>query len=127
VTDLSRPHIRSLVPMAFVRNVPGSIVFYARLGFEVRNTFTPNGETEPSWAWLASNDAHLMLAKASHPVIAEQQAILFYLYCDDVAAMRSGLEERGVTVGNIEYPFYAPRGEFRVSDPDRYVVMITHT
>jgi hypothetical protein len=24
-------------------------------------------------------------------------------------------------------PFYAPRGEFRVKDPDGYDIMITHT
>jgi hypothetical protein len=68
-----------------------------------------------------------MLALESHPVIAEQQAVLFYVYGDDVSATRSTLEEAGVPVGPIAYPFYAPRGEFRVTDPDGYVLMITHT
>ena len=53
--------------------------------------------------------------------------VLFYLYCDNVAATRSAFESAGVAVGRIEYPFYAPRGEFRVSDPDGYVLMVTHT
>jgi hypothetical protein len=27
----------------------------------------------------------------------------------------------------MAYPFYAPRGEFRLTDPDGYTLMITHT
>ena len=119
--------LRSLVPMAYVRNVGDSIAFYRKLGFEVLNTFVPDGRTDPTWAWLETGEARLMLALASEPVIADQQAVLFYLYVDDVAAARSALEHAGVPVGPIEYPFYARRGEFRVRDPDRYVLMITHT
>ncbi|HEY6065531.1 MAG TPA: VOC family protein [Thermoanaerobaculia bacterium] len=120
--------VRSLVPMAFVRSVADSIAFYGKLGFEARNTFSAEGRTEPTWAWLESEGgASLMIALASHPVTAEQQAILFYLYCDDVETTRARLERAGVGVGPITYPFYAPRGEFRVPDPDGYVLMITHT
>jgi hypothetical protein len=120
--------MRSLVPMAHVRSVPDAIALYRKLGFEVGNTFCPQGTTDPTWAWLESEGgAKLMLALADEPVIAGQQAVLFYLYCDDVASTRAHLEESGVPVGPIEYPFYAPRGEFRVHDPDGYVLMITHT
>jgi catechol 2,3-dioxygenase-like lactoylglutathione lyase family enzyme len=119
--------IRSLVPMAFVSSVPQSIAFYQTLGFSVGNTFKPDNATEPSWAWLESGGAHLMVARASDPVIASQQAVLFYVYCDDVAQKRAELETAGISVGPIRYEFYAPRGEFRVEDPDGYVLMITHT
>ena len=118
--------IKSLVPMAFVRSVPLSIEFYGRLGFEVGNTHTPEGGAEPVWAWLRSGDAHLMLARASHPVDPENQAVLFYLYSPDVAAFRTKLIEAGVEAGPIQTPFYAPRGEFRVTDPDGYALMISH-
>jgi hypothetical protein len=119
--------IRSLVPLAHVRSVSESAVFYRKLGFEVRNTFVPEGRVDPTWAWLECAKANLMLARAGEPVVASQQAVLFYLYFDDVVATRSALEKAGVTVGRIEYPFYAPRGEFRVTDPDGYTLMITHT
>jgi hypothetical protein len=119
--------IRSLVPMAHVASVSDSVAFYRKLGFEVGNTFVPKGHTEPTWAWLKSDRANLMLALAGEPVVAAQQAVLFYLYCDDVAGTRAALQQAGVDVGPIEYPFYAPRGEFRVQDLDRYVLMITHT
>jgi len=113
--------------MSFVRSVPRSVEFYGRLGFAVGNSFVPPGETEPTWTWLSSGRAQLMLARASEPVVASQQCILFYLYCDDVTAFRAGLQAGGVEVGEITYPFYAPRGEFRVTDPDGYALMVTHT
>jgi predicted enzyme related to lactoylglutathione lyase len=118
---------RSLVPLAYVHSVETSIRFYERLGFTVANTFVPPGETEPSWAWLDSGDASLMVGKASEPVVASQQAVLFYLYVDDVEAKHAELVAAGIGSGSIAHPFYAERGEFRVEDPDGYVLMITHT
>jgi hypothetical protein len=87
----------------------------------------PPEASDPAWAWLKSGIAQLMLAKASEPVVASQQAVLFYLYVEDVAAKREELRTGGVEAGDIKYPFFAPRGEFRVTDPDGYVLMIAHT
>ncbi|HEV7487830.1 MAG TPA: VOC family protein [Thermoanaerobaculia bacterium] len=97
--------IRALVPFVHVRSVPESI----------------------ACAWLQSGIAQLMLAKAGEPVVSSQQAVLFYLYVEDVAAKHEELRAGGVPAGDINYPFFAPRGEFRVTDPDGYVLMITHT
>ncbi len=113
--------------MAHVASVPRSIAFYAKLGFEIGGSHTPEGWDEPSWAWLTSARADLMVARASEPVVPAQQAILFYTYCPDVPAMRAHLQAQGVAVGEIEFPFWAPKGEFRITDPDGYVVMVTHT
>jgi len=118
---------RSLVPFAHVADVPRSIAFYRLLGFTVNNTFAPAGQTDPSWAWLASGGAQLMVAKADRPLTPEAGGVLFYVYVDDVAGAREALESDGVAVGPIACPFYSPRGEFRVTDPDGYVLMITHT
>ena len=117
---------RNLTPIAAVRDVAASIAFYRTLGFEPANTFTPDGDREPSWAWLTSGGAQLMIAAAEEP-IGKQHAVLFYLYCDDVAAKHAELAAAGVAVGEITHPFYAPRGEFRVTDPDGYALMVTHT
>jgi catechol 2,3-dioxygenase-like lactoylglutathione lyase family enzyme len=116
-----------LVPMAYVASVPRSIAFYQKLGFEVGNTHAPPGSSEPVWAWLRSAGAQLMVAKAGDPVNPKQQAVLFYLYSADVAAYRNRLLESGVEAGPIQTPFWSPRGEFRVTDPDGYVLMIAHT
>jgi catechol 2,3-dioxygenase-like lactoylglutathione lyase family enzyme len=118
---------KSLVPMAHVRNVRGAVEFYRKLGFELGNTHTPEGQPEPVWAWLRSGGAQLMLAAATEPVEPDKQAVLFYIYCDDVARFRDQLVQAGVEAGPIQHPFWAPRGEFRVVDPDGYVLMITHT
>jgi catechol 2,3-dioxygenase-like lactoylglutathione lyase family enzyme len=119
--------IRALVPFVHVRSVPESIAFYEKLGMTLGNTFVPPDAAEPVWAWLQSGIAQLMVAKATEPVIPAQQAVLFYLYVEDVAAKREELRTAGVPAGDIQYPFFAPRGEFRITDPDGYVLMITHT
>ena len=83
--------LRSLVPMIFVKSVPRSIEFYQKLGFEARNTFTPEGQPEPTWASLESGGAEVMVSKASHPVDASQQSVILYVYCEDVAAFHANL------------------------------------
>ena len=118
---------RQLVPMVSVADVERSIGFYQKLGFEVGNTFAPDGVQKTAWAWLYSDGAQLMLAAAENPVVAEQQRVLFYLYTDDVAAAHAQVAEAGLSPGAITTPFYAPRGEFQLVDPDGYVVMVTHT
>ncbi|HKG47581.1 MAG TPA: VOC family protein [Pyrinomonadaceae bacterium] len=118
---------QKLVPMVYVVDLERSIAFYGLLGFEVGNTFTPEGETKPTWAWLQSGDAQLMLAPSPDPIIASRQGVMFYVYTDDVAAARASLVEAGLEPCTIHTPFYAPRGEFQLDDPDGYVIMVTHT
>ena len=112
--------------MISVTDIEHSIEFYRHLGFEVGNTFQPKGATKPSWAWLRSGQAQLMLSAASDPVV-NKQSVLFYAYTEDVEAAHASLVEAGLNPGAITKPFYAPRGEFETVDPDGYVVMVTHT
>lgn len=118
---------RSLVAMAHVADVARSIAFYQRLGFTVAKTHAPDGGNSPIWAWLESGAAQLMLAQADGPVDAHQQAVLFYLYFDDIAAVHARLHADGLPVGPLRHPFYCPRGEFRLHDPDGYVLLLAHT
>ena len=120
------PRLRSFVPFLNVQSVPRSIEFYRKFGFEVGNTFDHDGKSETVWAWLETGEARLMVARASAPVVASQQGVLFYLYCRDVQAMRAELEQAGVAVGPMEYPFSRPGGQFRVEDPDGYGVVVTY-
>lgn len=121
------PAVRVVIPMLHVADVPRSIAFYAKLGFGVRSTFVPPGAGIPSWAMLHHGAALLMVARASGPIDPEQQAVLFYLYYDDAAATREALLAAGVEAGPLDYPMYAPRGVFRVADPDGYGLMLMHT
>jgi catechol 2,3-dioxygenase-like lactoylglutathione lyase family enzyme len=116
-----------LVPMASVADVERSIAFYQRLGFDELNRNTPQGWTKPSWAWLQCGHSHIMVSQADEPVVPSQQAVLFYLYCKDVSIYHGELREAGIAVGEIEYPFFAPKGQFSISDPDGYCLMVMHT
>jgi hypothetical protein len=123
---VDRERVESLVPMAYVADVPTAAAFYERLGFERCASFTPPGEDGPAWVSLRSGRAELMLSRASEPVVAAQQAVLFYVYCEDVEALHRELAGAGLEPGPIGKPFYNPKGEFRLVDPDGYVVMVAH-
>jgi hypothetical protein len=114
--------VSGLVPYAHVADVERSIAFYWMLGFEVSNTQPYEGHL--GWAFLRCGDAQLMLARATEPIESGAQAILFYLYCKDVAALRRQLLAQGVEVGPITHPDYMPAGEIRVEDPDGYCLLI---
>ncbi len=65
-----------------------------------------------------------MVALADAAVDPSQQAVLFYCWSPDIEALQADLREAGIVVGEIEYPFYMPGGEFRVVDPDGYVLLV---
>lgn len=44
----------------------------------------------------------------------------------DVERAHQVLSSRGMSVGDIEHPFYNPRGEFHVHDPDGHAIFIAH-
>ena len=115
--------LTGLWPYAHVADVQRSVDFYARLGLEVRNTHEHDGMLV--WAFVKSSEsAGLMLALADAPVEPQAQAVLFYCWTPDVAALREELVRDGVDVGEVTHPFYMPAGEIRVADPDGYVLLI---
>ena|ERR1051326_3289101 len=116
--------LAGLVPLAHVADVGKAVEFYRLLGFEVKRTV--ERESKVQWAWLENGGADLMLARSARPMNADAQDVLFYLYAPDVTAYRAELEAKGVKVGAISYPFYSPRGEFRIDDPDGYTLMVSH-
>lgn len=122
----SVPALTALVPMLHVASMARSIAFYERLGFDVLRDVAPPGQPNPSWAWLQSGGASLMLVRASAPVDAEQQAAMFVLYCANVETFHAALRAEGITVGEVEHAPERPLGKFRVVDPDGYALLITH-
>lgn len=129
--------VYELVPFAHVADVEESIRFYELLGFKVKDRVQHVGRTQ--WAWITSGKAHLMLALASELVDPRRQAVLFYLYCEDVVELRTQLLDGGLVDGgdfgpNVSSgtrvvfkpsnPFYMPEGEIRVVDPDGYCLLI---
>lgn len=132
--------ISGLTPYAHVADVDRSLAFYALLGLRVHRTHTtPEGRTV--WARAEAGEARLMLALATGEIAADQQAVLLYMYCGNVAGLRSrllagGLHDGGSYHGQpgsntrrplvfeVARPFYMPAGELRVHDPDGYVLLI---
>lgn len=143
------PHhcrVSDSVPMAHVADVDRSTLFYSLLGFECQSRFSGH-DGITNWTDLASGSARLMLARASERVDAHQQAVLFYMYSNDVRELRQHLLQHGLsnagfppdheanTVCKLPTPptsvvfeivprFYMPNGELRVHDPDGYVLLI---
>ena len=116
--------LASLVPLAHVADVRKAVEFYQLLGFELKKTVEQ--EDRIQWAWLQNGGADLMLARSARPMNPGAQDVLFYMYAPNVAAYRAELEAKGVKAGPIRYPFYSPRGEFRIDDPDGYTLMVAH-
>jgi uncharacterized glyoxalase superfamily protein PhnB len=117
------PTVSNLIPYAHVMDVQRSIAFYELLGFKIISRHEhPPGRL--LWAHLECGFGRLMLAQADGPVDPTVQAILFYLYADDVVALRAHLMENSVEVSEINRPFYMPDGEIRIADPDGYCLLI---
>ena len=108
--------------MAHVADMQRSIEFYRQLGFQVMHKYEPEGQLR--WAHLRSGGADLMLSAALEPVNPAAQAVLFYLYVPGVAAFREQLAGRGLKVGELQYFYFAKDGEFRIVDPDGYVLLV---
>ncbi|MGD9790612.1 MAG: VOC family protein [Phycisphaerales bacterium] len=132
--------VNRLVPFAHVTSVDASMAFYHHLGFVPVRVLKDN-QGQAFWAMLASGGAELMLARASGPIDAEQQAVLFYMYSKDVATLRQHLIESGhpdrtsmspeanakgpfPAVLAISFPNHMPAGELRIHDPDGYVILV---
>lgn len=132
--------VARLVPFVHVADVEDSLAFYALLGFSPENMMR-DAHDRAFWALANSGEAEIMLARASGPVDAEQQAVLFYMYSDDIAGLRehllaNGLRDGGVysgasspddgprTVFAVQPRDYMKGGEMRITDPDGYVILV---
>jgi hypothetical protein len=95
-----RAYVEGLVPFVHVRDVMRSTAFYEQFGFEVHNTYEEGGRRV--WCWLERHQARLMLAHADAPVVASEQAVLFYVYAYELEELHSRLAEAGLEPGPIE-------------------------
>jgi hypothetical protein len=114
--------VHDLVPFVHVVEPERSVEFYRRLGLEPVNSLSDGDRLQ--WAFLRSEHACLMLARASGPVDREQQAVLLYLYTRDLERLRVQLQDEGLSPGPIGHPAHMPEGELRLEDPDGYVLLV---
>lgn len=115
------PDIVDLLPYLHVADVERSLVFYALLGFEVHARVVDDEGV--AWARLHSHGAGLMVARADAPFDPGAQAVLLYLYAQNLEATRDRLIAAGLAPGPIEAQAAAPR-RMRLDDPDGYGLLI---
>jgi catechol 2,3-dioxygenase-like lactoylglutathione lyase family enzyme len=113
--------VSGLIPFVHVGDVQRSIDFYHHLGFVVASVYKYRGK--PAWAELCSNGAELMVTTGK-AIDQAGQGVLFYLYSDDLAALRGQLLADGIDAGEIVDGTPGPRQEMRLTDPDGYVLMV---
>ena len=117
-----KQRVSGLVPFVHVEDVERSIAFYYHLGFIVASIYTYRGTSV--WAELRSEGAALMVSTDGDSVDSAGQGVLFYLYSDDLAALRKQLLAEGIHVGEIVDGTPGPPQEMRLTDPDGYVLMV---
>ena len=116
-------NIHRLAPFAHVADVGRSIAFYAQLGFEP--VFIAKGDDDkPYWAHVKSGTGSLLLGLADAPISRTEQGIMLYMYCEDVAGLRTRLLAAGSKPSEVRHPPYMQEGEIRVEDPDGYTLLI---
>ena len=114
--------VSALIPFVHVEDVERSIAFYYHLGFIVASVYKYRGTSV--WAELRSEAAELMVSTDGDAIDPAGQGVLFYLYSDDLAALREQLLAEGIHVGEIVDGTPGPPQEMRLTDPDGYVLMV---
>jgi catechol 2,3-dioxygenase-like lactoylglutathione lyase family enzyme len=122
VVEHSEQRVNRLVPFVRVIDVERSVAFYGHLGFTVGDVARYRDRL--SWASLQSEGAGIMFEGTNPPIDPDRQRILFYLYSEDLAALREQLLAAGIEAGEIEDGSPGPSEQMRVTDPDGYVLMI---
>jgi uncharacterized glyoxalase superfamily protein PhnB len=114
--------VNGLIPFVHVEDVERSIAFYYHLGFIVASVYKYRGTRV--WAELRSEGAELMVSTDGDSIDPAGQGVLFYLYSNNLTALREQLLADGINVGEILDGTPGPREEMRLTDPDGYLLMV---
>jgi catechol 2,3-dioxygenase-like lactoylglutathione lyase family enzyme len=117
-----KQRVSGLVPFVHVEDVERTIAFYYHLGFILASVYKYRGTSV--WAELRSEGAVLMVSTDGDSIDPSGQGVLFYLYSDDLAALREQLLADRIHVGEIVDGTPGPPQEMRLTDPDGYVLMV---
>ncbi len=109
-------------PLLHVADIPRSIRFYERLGFELIDT---EGEP-PGWARLHCEGGAIMLLQAEEPLDPGRAITPLCMYTPDLPALREHLLAHGIDAPPVRHPQYMPSGELALRDPDGQIVLVNH-
>ena len=101
-------------PLFNSNNLERLLEFYKSLGFELVNSWEPDGEIQ--WCLVEFEGAPLMLQQNDDEP-AERRDIEIYVVCDDVVPIRERWVMDGIPVSKPHDAFYGMRQIF-LRDPD---------
>jgi hypothetical protein len=119
------PALRAQVPMFQVTEPARTIAFYEQLGFAVGNC-TEGRDGRVNWVWLERDTVSLMFTRVDEPIDPGAQGAVIYLFTDHLHALHGLLTSQGLDVSEIFTTDYSPDGEFCVTDPDGWRILISH-
>ena len=114
--------VNNLIPFVQVADLERSMAFYELLGFQVTDTYRHEGELD--FAALETAAAQIMLVQAGGQIDPRAQRIRFYLYVEDLDALRRQLIAEEVAVGPIVDGSPGPDREMTLRDPDGYCLIV---
>jgi hypothetical protein len=110
-------------PMLHVADIEHSIRFYELLGFTTIDT----DRCQPlGWARLHCEGGAVMFLRAEHPIDPSAQALMLCMYTPDLAGLREHLLANGIQAPPIKFPPYMPSGEITMTDPDGFLIIVSH-
>ena len=109
-----------VVPLLWVNDIEESISFYANLGFELQESWKPDGSVR--WCSVKFGNAEVMLQQSdagnsNREDSKRSEEIELYFVCKDVEALHERYIAAGVEVSKPKVAFYGMNQMF-VTDPD---------
>ena len=101
-----------IIPMLPVGNMPKSVAFYEKLGFDVEQR-----NDDWRWAMLRFGECRLMVDESINAQPGGSRCFVLYLYPDDVTEYHRHVRSNGLVVPDLDVTFYGMT-EFRIDDPD---------
>ncbi len=115
------PVLKSMVSVAYVRDIDTARSFFELLGFRQHSA----GEAETSaWVVLSHGQYLILLATAQPAFELPRLPLLFYFFYDDLNAALRRLESAGIEVTRLGHAPHALGGEARIIDPDGNTILL---
>lgn len=114
LADTKNPSMARTEPLFNSNNLARLVEFYQELGFEMVNSWEPDGELQ--WCLVEFEGAPLMLQQSDDLAVVRRD-IEIYIVCDDVLPIRERWIRKGLAVSKAHDAFYGMRQIF-IKDPD---------
>jgi len=116
-------NLKQAVPFFMVTNIERSLDFYVKkLGFEIKNTWKPNGKVE--WCWLEREGVALMLQEYREEWLPNEKlgvGVSLCFMCQDALTLYHEFLQKGLSMAE---PFVGNNlWVVQLNDPDGYNIL----